>query len=105
MARPLRVEHHGAVYQKGVSSWYCNIVLDTGSVSGKVPDMARPLRIEHPGAVYHVMNRGDRGLAVFKGGPLMSQPCNLLKRPLFLIGRIDGAVELPGKGSVRGIVI
>jgi hypothetical protein len=25
----------------------------------------RPLRIEYPGAIYHVMNRGDRGEAIF----------------------------------------
>lgn len=28
--------------------------------------MARKLRVEYPGAIYHVMNRGDRGEAIFK---------------------------------------
>jgi putative transposase len=29
--------------------------------------MARPLRVEYPGALYHVMNRGDRRQAIFRG--------------------------------------
>ena len=30
--------------------------------------MARKLRVEYPGAIYHVLNRGDRGKAIFRDG-------------------------------------
>jgi len=31
--------------------------------------MARKLRLEYPGAIYHVMSRGNRRGAIFKGDP------------------------------------
>ena len=42
---------------------YC---VDIGRVSWQAGGMARTLRIEYPGAVYQVMNRSDRGDAIFR---------------------------------------